>query len=63
MITSGVVVVELPDESGTLADTSGKLARERIDINFVYGTAQKCCESSAIVFAVSDVEKAVKLLG
>ena len=63
VVMSDVVVVELPHEPGTLAEAAGKLAKEGINIEFVYGTAHKGCETPTIVFAVNDVKKAADILG
>ena len=52
-----VVTDELPGECDTLSDTVGKLAREGINSNYVYDSANKGGESPAIMFVVSDLEK------
>lgn len=61
-----VLVLELPDKVGALASVAGKLARAKININYVYGSAcispQTASEKSLIVLGVSDPRKANQLL-
>jgi hypothetical protein len=54
-----VVVVDLENKPGALKSISAKLAAEKIDINYTYGTA--CPEGcpARIVLATSENEKAL----
>ena len=62
VLTRDVLVVELSHDPGTLAEAARKLAKEGINIDFVYGSTHKDCDKPSIVFSVSDVKKAADLL-
>ena len=62
VVTRDVIVVELCNEPGALAEVAGKLAQAGINIEFVYGSAHKGCDMPTIIFAVSDVKKANHIL-
>ncbi len=59
---SGVVVVDLENKPGALKGVTAKLAGEKIDIKYTYGTT--CPEGcpARLVLSTSDNEKAVVLL-
>lgn len=53
-----VLCVELPNLSGPLANFTGKLATQDINVTTVYGTATKGSKKAIIIFRVSDLDKA-----
>ena len=57
-----VLVVKLPNEPGALADAAKKLAAANVNVDYVYGSADKAGEASTIVFRVDDLAKAEKAL-
>jgi len=60
--TQQVLTVGATNKPGELARISGRLARARVNINYVYGTTGGG-ESAMLVFSVSDVKKAQKAVG
>lgn len=62
IIQSSVVVKQLPDKPGVLAQASRKLAQAKINIDYVYGSAGSGIKEATIVFRVSDPAKADRLL-
>ena len=58
----GVVVVTLGDRPGTLARAARKLARRKININYVYGTGARGSNRTAIVFGVTNPRRAQRVL-
>ena len=58
----GVVVVTLGDRPGTLARAARKLARRKININYVYGTGVRGSKRTAIVFGVTNPRRAQRAL-
>ena len=62
MVQSSVVVKQLPDQPGILAQASRKLSRARINIDYVYGSAGTGKDKATLVFRVSDPVKADRVL-
>ena len=60
VIETDVLVVDLPDQPGILASLSKKLAKNKINIEYAYGTTEK--SGGKLVLRVSDCKKAQKLL-
>lgn len=58
-----VVVAMLPNAPGALAKAAGKLAKAKINIDYVYGTTVKPGGDALCVFAVDDTAKAGKAIG
>jgi hypothetical protein len=56
-----VLYVELPNLPGSLAEFSGKLAAQNINITTAYGAATKGSKKAVIIFKVSDLEKALAI--
>ena len=56
-----VLHVELPNVPGALGHFAGKLAAKEINIASGYQTATKGAKKAAVVFAVSDLEKAARI--
>ena len=56
-----VVVVELPNKPGELAQVAKKLAAKRINIDYIYGTASKKGVVT-LVLAVNNARSAAKAL-
>lgn len=56
-----VAVLILDHKTGTLADLASRLAKAKVNINFIYGTAtddqQKCC----LVVSANDLKKIDRL--
>ena len=60
VVETDVLAVKLDDKPGTLAKLASKFAREKINIEYAYGTSD---DTEATVFVrVSDVKKALQLL-
>lgn len=60
VVETDVLVLELPDQPGALADVARRFAREKINIEYAYGTSDG--SNPKIFLRVSDVRKAKKLL-
>jgi hypothetical protein len=58
-----VVVVRLTNEPGALALAARKLAQAKVNIDYVYGSAERRGTAATCVFAVGDTAKAAKVLG
>ena len=57
-----VLLVELPNRPGVLAKTADRLARKRINIEYVYGSTSGR-GNATLVLAVANAERARKALG
>ena len=55
---SEVVVVAMPDKPGALGEAAAKLAREKINIDYVYSGSSPTKGRALVVLGVSDVERA-----
>ena len=55
-----VVVVNLSDRPGALAQAARKLAQRKININYSYATVGRGSRQAAIVLGVSNAKKAAK---
>ncbi len=53
-----VLYVELPNLPGALANFTGKLAEQNINVTTAYGTATKGSKKAITIFRVSDLDKA-----
>lgn len=62
IMQSSVVVKQLPDKPGVLAQASRKLARAKVNIDYVYGSTGPGVKAATIVFRVSDPIKADRIL-
>ena len=58
-----VLVVEMANRSGALADVCGRLAEGHINISYAYCTTGARGGKTKGVFKVADAKKAIKLLG
>ena len=56
-----VFQLELPNTPGALAKFARKLAQEDINITLGYATSEKRSKRTCVVFAVSDLDKAVTI--
>lgn len=56
-----VLYVELPNLPGALADFTGKLAAQNINVTTAYETAAKESKKAIIIFRVSDLDKAAQI--
>jgi hypothetical protein len=54
-----VVVAEVANRPGALADLTGKIAAARVNIQYLYGSGAKPGTKTAVVMRVSDVKKAL----
>ena len=53
-----VLYVELPNVPGALANFTGKLAEQNINVTTAYGSSTKGGKKAIVIFRVSDIEKA-----
>lgn len=60
VVENDVLLIDLPDKPGVLADLSKKLARAKINIEYAYGTTS--ATGGNLVLRVSDTKKALKAL-
>jgi hypothetical protein len=56
-----VLYVELPNVPGALANFTGKLAAQNINVTNAYGTAPKGSKKAILIFRVSDLDKAAQI--
>ena len=61
VIDTQVLVLDLVDRPGALAALSKKLSRGKVNIEYAYGTTSE--NGGNLVLRVSDVRKALKILG
>ena len=59
---SEVLVVVMPDKAGALGEAAGRLAKAKININYVYSGVGSGKGRAAVVFAVSDIARAREAL-
>ena len=57
------LTLKLSNEPGALAEATRKLAKNKINIDALFGTTAPGTEEAEFVFMLSDVEKARKVLG
>ncbi|MGD0781814.1 MAG: ACT domain-containing protein [Candidatus Aminicenantales bacterium] len=57
-----VLLVELENRPGALAELTSKLGDEGINIDYCYGTLSRKGTNQAIILDVSNIEAAIKLL-
>jgi hypothetical protein len=60
--TQPVVTTKVPNAPGQLGKVAGKLAKAKININYVYGSVGSGDTPALLVFGVDDLQKAVKVL-
>ena len=61
--TSGEVIgIEIPTEPGAVADVADKRVEEGINIDYAFASTVPGQGTATVVFAVSDVDKASKLV-
>jgi hypothetical protein len=60
VVETDVLVVDLPDKPGILADLAKKLAAAKVNIEYAYGTTE--ATGGKLVLRVSDTKKALKAL-
>ena len=56
-----VLHVELENLPGRLGTFAGKLAEQNINITTAYGSTVKGCKKAAVIFKVSDLERAARI--
>ncbi len=61
-VTARVLLVDLPNEPGALAEAAGALAAKKVNVQFVYGSTGRAGEEAAVVVGVDDVDAAKKVL-
>ena len=61
-VEESVVAGEVTNKIGSLASLSAKLARAKVNIDFVYGSASSSQKSSFLVFGTCANPKAAKVL-
>ena len=62
MTETEVLMIEMPNRSGALADVCGRLAEAHININYAYVTTGGPGGKARGVFKLADVKKAMKVL-
>lgn len=60
---SKILSVELPNAPGALGDLARRLAKGKINIDYVYGSALGAGETAFALVGVSDIGKAASVLG
>ena len=56
-----VIVIELENKPGTLAEITGKLGQEKININYVYGSVTPRGKKCLFIVCPEDIELAAKI--
>jgi len=59
---SPVISVKMSNAPGALSQASAKLARARINIEYLYGSTTRAGEIATIIMRVSDAARAAKIL-
>ncbi|MBM3295299.1 MAG: ACT domain-containing protein [Candidatus Aminicenantes bacterium] len=57
-----VLLVDLENRPGALAELATKLGDEGINVEYCYGTLSKKANTTSVILDVSDIERAVKIL-
>jgi len=57
-----VLLVELENRPGALADVTSKLGNKGINIEYCFGTITKKGSKTSVILDVSDTDKAIKIL-
>ena len=57
-----VLLVNLENRPGALAEVASKLGNKGINIEYCYSTLNKKKNSTAVIFDVSNIDKAIKIL-
>ena len=60
--TQDMLVVDLPNLPGALQKLCGKLARAKVNIDYMYGSAGARTAEAPVVLRVSSISKAVRAL-
>lgn len=60
VVETDVLAIQLPNEAGALAKLAGRLAREKINIEYAYGSTGG--EAATLFLRVSDTKKAARML-
>jgi hypothetical protein len=63
VLARDVVAVELSNSPGSLETAAKKLAKAKINIDYVYATVQPKADSAMVVFAVDNPKKANQAIG
>jgi hypothetical protein len=58
-----VLLIDLENRPGALAELTTKLGDEGINVEYCYGTLGKKSNLTSVILDVSDIERAVKILG
>jgi hypothetical protein len=57
-----VLLIDLENRPGALAELTTKLGDEGINIEYAYGTLSRKTNMTSVVLDVSDIERAIKIL-
>ena len=57
-----VLLLDLPNEAGALAKAADKLASNRVNVEFVYGSASPDAKKPYVVMGVRNVDRAMSAL-
>jgi len=63
VVENDVLVAEVPNRPGALAEIAGKLADSDVNIEYAYGTAGRDQPEGTLVLRVRDPRKAIDALG
>lgn len=63
MTETEVLIIEMANRPGALADVCGQLAEAHVNINYAYCTTGSSGGKTKGVFKLADVKKAMKVLG
>ncbi len=58
-----VLRVDLENKPGALAEVTAKLGNKGINIEYCYGTLSRKADLTSVILDVSDIEKALAILG
>jgi hypothetical protein len=61
--TAEVIATVMDNRPGQLASISESLAKADININYTYGSALEQAEKALFIFHVSDIDRAIQVLG
>ncbi len=58
-----VVVIEVPDRPGGLADVLEALQKANVNVEYLYAFVEKTSDKAMVVFRFDDTEAALKIIG
>jgi hypothetical protein len=58
-----VITMELDNRPGAISEVAEKFAQSKVNIKYAYATASQASAKATVVIAVSNIEKALGILG